>query len=86
MSVRNKCIIKTYLTSNCCVLLKYKSSIHNIAFSSEQAILSESEEKHAQIKQFKQTLLNKSVGDFDVRGRKGMNFIARRGLMEVKTS
>ncbi len=52
MSVRNKSIMKTFLTSNCCFLLKYKSSIHNIALSSEKFILSESEEKYAQIKQF----------------------------------
>ncbi len=39
----NKFIIKMFLTSN-------KSSIHNIAFSSEKAISSESWEKYTQIK------------------------------------
>ncbi len=47
----NKSIIKTFLTLN-------ESSIHNIAFSSEKVILSESGEKYAHIKH---SLLVKTV-------------------------
>ncbi len=36
---------------NHCLRLKYESSIHNIAFSSEKVISSESGQKYAQIKQ-----------------------------------
>ncbi len=39
-----------FLTSNCCIQLKYKSSIHNIALFGEKVISSESGEKYAQIK------------------------------------
>ncbi len=35
--------------SNCCFHLKYESSIHNIASSSEKVVLSESGEKYAQV-------------------------------------
>ncbi len=56
MFVRNKSIIKTFLT-------KYKSIIHYNASSSEKVIWSESGEKSAQIKRYlkqsKQTALNK---------------------------
>ncbi len=38
MFVRNKFIMKPFLTSNNCFQLKYKSSMHNIAFSSENLI------------------------------------------------
>ncbi len=48
MIVRNKFIIKTFLTSNCC--LRIESSIISISFSGEKIIPSESEEKYAQIK------------------------------------
>ncbi len=48
MFARNKSIIKMFWTS--CLQLKYKSSIHNIAFSSENVTFSESGEKYAQIK------------------------------------
>ncbi len=48
--VRNKSIIKMFLILKCCFWLKYQSSSHNIAFSSEKVILSESGEKYAQIK------------------------------------
>ncbi len=44
-----------FLTLNCCFWLKYKSSIHSIAFSSEKVISSESGEKYAQIKHHLQT-------------------------------
>ncbi len=40
--VVNKSIIKMLLTSNCCFQLKYESTIHNIALSSEKVISSES--------------------------------------------
>ncbi len=58
--VRNKSIVKTFLTSNCRFWLKYESSNYNIAFSSEKVILSESGE-YAQIKHCLQvkTVLNK---------------------------
>ncbi len=46
----NKYIIKIFLTANRPFRLKYESSIHNIAFSSEKVVLSESGEKYAQIK------------------------------------
>ncbi len=39
-----------FLTLNRCFWLKYKKSIHNIAFFNEKVILSESGEKDAQIK------------------------------------
>ncbi len=58
------------LTSNPCLWLKYKSSIHNTAFSCEKVISFESEEKYAEIKhclkQLKQSklALNKYVGGF----------------------
>ncbi len=39
-----------FYTSDHCFWLKYKSSIHNIASSSENVIWSESGEKCAQIK------------------------------------
>ncbi len=35
MFVRNKPIIKMFLTSNCCFWLKYESSIHNITYYPE---------------------------------------------------
>ncbi len=77
MFVRNKSIIKEFLTSNTCVWLKYESIIHNIAFSSEKAVLSESLEKHAQIKhrlQAKKSSKHMTV-DFDVRGQQEKHFI-----------
>ncbi len=40
------------VTSNHCFWLKYESFIHNIAFSSEKVISSESGEKYAQIKHY----------------------------------
>ncbi len=70
--VRNKFIIKLFLTSNCCFWLKYESSIHNIAFSSEKVVLSESGEKYAQIKHHLQAKTNMSV-DFDMRGQQEMD-------------
>ncbi len=45
---RNKCIIKIFF--NFKQLLKYESSIYNIASSNEKVILSESGENYAQIK------------------------------------
>ncbi len=48
--IRNKSIIKTFLTSNCRFQLKYESIIHNNASSSEKVFWSESGEKSAQIK------------------------------------
>jgi len=45
---RNK-FIKTFVTLNHCFHLKYYS-VHNIDFSSEKVVSSESEEKYAQIK------------------------------------
>ncbi len=47
--IRNKSIIKAFLTSNPCPL----SSVHNIVFSNEKVILSESGEKYAQIPIYK---------------------------------
>ncbi len=47
--VRNKSIIKMFLTSNHCFQLKYKSSIHNTAFSSKKSSYL-NREKSAQIK------------------------------------
>ncbi len=47
--VRNKSIIKAFLTSNPCPL----SSVHNIVFSNEKVISSESGEKYAQITIYK---------------------------------
>ncbi len=38
MFVRNKSIIKTFLTSNCCFWLKYKSTINNSTSSREKFI------------------------------------------------
>ncbi len=51
-----------FITSNHYFRLKYESSIHNIAFSSEKLIWSESGEKSAQIKHHLQakTVQNKS--------------------------
>ncbi len=54
--VRNKPIIKTFLASNHCIQLKYKS-INNIAFFGEKFISSESGEKYAQIKHLLRTLI-----------------------------
>ncbi len=54
--VRNKPIIKTFLASNHCIQLKYKS-INNIAFFGEKVISSESGEKYAQIKHLLRTLI-----------------------------
>ncbi len=69
--VQNKSIIKAFLTSNPCPL----SSVHNIVFSDEKVISSESGEKYAQITIYKKnTILNKWVGDFDVRGQQEMAF------------
>ncbi len=48
--VINKSIIKSFLFLNGCFRLKYKSSIHNIAFSGEKVIYSELRERYAQIK------------------------------------
>ncbi len=42
--------IKTFFTSHHYLQLKYDSSIHNTAFSSETVVSSESGEKYAQIK------------------------------------
>ncbi len=39
-----------FLTSKCWFWLKYESSIHNIAFTIEKVIWSESEEKYALFK------------------------------------
>ncbi len=44
--LRNKSIIKMFLTSNCCFRVKYESIIHNIV----KVVSSESGEKYAQIK------------------------------------
>ncbi len=50
--VINKCII-TMFSSNCYFRLKYESSIHNIGFSSEKAVSTESVEKYSEMwKQF----------------------------------
>ncbi len=49
MFLRNKYTVKMYLTSNRFFQLKYKSSIHNVAFSSEKCVLSESGETSAQM-------------------------------------
>ncbi len=51
--VIGKSIINMFLTSNHC--FKYESSIHNIAFSSEKVIWSESGEKYAQINKWEQS-------------------------------
>ncbi len=59
------------LTSNCCIRLKYKSSIHNIASSSE-VISSESGEKYAQIDHKQKQLV--LLVDFDVRRQQGRTF------------
>ncbi len=48
-----------FLTSNHRFQLKYKSSIHTIAFSSETVVLSESGEEYALKKTKKQTLSQK---------------------------
>ncbi len=48
--VRNKSIIKIFLTLNHCFQLKYESIIHNNISSSEKVVWSESGEKSAQIK------------------------------------
>ncbi len=63
--VRNKSIIKTFLTSNHCFWPKYESIIHNTS-SSEKVFWSESGEKSAQIKHRLQakTVLNKYVCEF----------------------
>ncbi len=63
--VRNKSI-KTFLTSNRCFWPKCESIIHNIAFSSEKVVWSESGEKSAQTKHRLQTktALNKYVCGF----------------------
>ncbi len=49
MFVSNRSIVKMFLTSNQCFWIKYKSPLHNIAFSSEKVVSSESGEKYAQI-------------------------------------
>ncbi len=56
---------KSINVSNVKRSLKYKSSIHNINFSSEKVIVSESGEKYAQIKHRLQSkmVLNKYVGE-----------------------
>ncbi len=69
MHVCNKSIIMMFLTSNSCFRLKYESSICNIAFSSEKAILSELGEEYAHIKyaykwKHSKTILNKCFGGF----------------------
>ncbi len=74
--VRNKFVIQTDTS-------KYGSCICNIAFSSEEVVSSESEEKYAQIKhisQSKQSKTNKSV-DFDVRGNRGWTFLLEEVLI-----
>ncbi len=50
MFIRNKSIIKSFLTLNHCFWLKYESIIHNSASSSEKVFWSESGDKSAQIK------------------------------------
>ncbi len=58
---------KVFLTSNCCFMLKYKSSIHNIAFCSEKALSSESGERYAQMKHCLQvTRVQNVLLDFDM--------------------
>ncbi len=47
--VRNKYIIKTFITSNWCFWLKCASSVHTFASSSEKVISSKSREKYSQI-------------------------------------
>ncbi len=56
---------------------KFKSFIHN-TFSSERVILSESEEKYAQIKH----KFNMSV-DFDVRKQQGRTFALEEALLWI---
>ncbi len=62
MFIIKKTIIKTLLLKRY-FRLKYESSIHNIALSSEKVVWSESGEKYAQIKQLLQAL-NKHAGGF----------------------
>ncbi len=50
-----------FLTSNRHFQLKYKSSIHSIAFSSEKVVLSESGEKYALKKNKEAKLKPKSL-------------------------
>ncbi len=45
--LRNTSIIKTFVPSKHCFWLKYKSCIHNIVFSRERVVLSESGGKYA---------------------------------------
>ncbi len=71
MFIRNKSVIKMVLTSKSWFQLKYESSVHNIAFSSEKVISSESGEKYAEIKhnlQVQTAKINMLV-DIDVRGK-----------------
>ncbi len=65
MFVRNKSLINTSSSIHW-FQLKYKSSIHNIVFSIEKVVLSESGEKHAQIKHLLQvkTVQNWSGVDY----------------------
>ncbi len=63
--VCNKQAHQMFLTLNCCFQLKYESSIHLIAFSSEYLVLLESGERHAQIKHRLHAKTVQNV-DFDV--------------------
>ncbi len=58
MSVRNKSIIKTFLTSNLCFQLKYNSIIHKNTYSSKKTKKTNKKkvkERNAQTKQRLQT-------------------------------
>ncbi len=44
MFVINKSIIKKFLTSDCSFWLRYESSIHNMAFSSEKVVCTDQAE------------------------------------------
>ncbi len=84
MFVINNAIIKTFLTLNHCFWLKYESSIHNIAFSSEKVIASESGAKYEQIKHRLQQK-NKFLA-FDARGQQEMDFFtAESVIMNLKS-
>ncbi len=83
------CEVKSYM-----FLIKLKSIIrtffHQIAFSSQNAISSESGEKYAQIKHGLQTKIVQNISkqvcmlvDFDVRGQQGMGFLLEEALLWI---
>ncbi len=81
--VCNKQIHNSDFFFNGCFQLKFESSIHNIAFSTEKVIRSESGDKYAQIKHCLQQLYTNISMDLDMWGQHWWTFSLEEAILWI---